>query len=390
MRKYNCIIILLVFVCFLLLCESCNKDAQEVINNRSLTFDDIFELFWKKMNQNYVYWDTDSTDWDKIYLTYKPKFTNLNLGNDSDIKRSVQYFTEMTKGLNDGHYQINFLNSAIANSFINPSLNKKQLSAQFHYPYPYYRVDTAYLDKGFQLGLDYGNISNNLPFAVLSGTIDKKILFFSCNQFAFARYYKSNTSSKIKSILNDLVSQLNNLPPYIKGVIIDIRSNQGGDVADLNFLFGQFIDKRLHFGYTQSKSGNGRLDFTPWLEAYIYPQTKAKKLGIPIVTLTDNVSASLSEAFAMATHSLPNGIVIGERTWGATGPLLKQDVFNAGEFSIPGFLSVQTSSVKFKYLDGKSYEGVGFPPNYFIPFSLQSLNQHKDPQLEKAINLIVP
>ncbi|TXT30203.1 MAG: peptidase S41 [Chitinophagaceae bacterium] len=390
MRNCNCIIKILAFVAVLSLCDSCKKDTLLVTNNPALTFDDIFETFWNKMNQNYVYWDTDSTDWDKIYLIYKPKFANLSLGNDSDAIKSVQYFTEMTKGLRDSHYQINFLNSAIAHSFINPAFNKKQLSAQFHYPYPYYKVDTAYLDKGFQLGLDYGNISNNLPFAVLSGTIDKRILYFSCNQFALVKYYQANTNSIIQRILKDLVSQLNNLPDYIKGVIIDVRSNQGGDVADLNFLFGQFINKRLHFGYTQSKSGNGRLDFTPWIEAYIYPQANAKNLAIPIITLTDNVSASLSEAFAMATHLLPNGIVVGERTWGATGPLIKQDVFNAGAFTIPGFLAVQSSSVKFKYLDGKSYEGVGFSPDYPIPFSLQLLNQHKDIQLEKAINLIGP
>jgi carboxyl-terminal processing protease len=388
MKKNCCNIILFFIGCILLLNTSCKKDASYIPNTPPKTFDDVFESFWENMNRNYVYWDIDTTDWDAVYLKYKPIFSKLNLHNAKDVRKSVQYFNEITNELIDSHYQINFLNSFIMDSIINPSFNRKQMIAGFHYPYPYYKVDTNYLDKGFKLGLDYFNISNSLPFTVLYGTINNKILFFSCNQFALSKYYQINSNSTITTILKNLIYQLNNLPYNIKGIIIDVRSNQGGDVTDLNFLMGQFIDKPLHFGYIQSKSGNGRFDFTPWINAYIHPQLNSKKITIPIIALADNVSASLSEALIMAVHSLPNGIVVGESTWGATGPLTTQEVFNAGQFIIPEFLSVQTSSVKFKYLNNKSYEGVGFPPDFLIPFSLQSLNQNRDLQLEKAITLI--
>jgi carboxyl-terminal processing protease len=57
-------------------------------------------------------------------------------------------------------------------------------------------------------------------------------------------------------------------------------------------------------------------------------------------------------------------------------------------FELPGFLSVTTSSVEFKYNDGRIYEGLGFPPDYQVPFNAQSLSPGDDPQLDKVLSLI--
>lgn len=51
-------------------------------------------------------------------------------------------------------------------------------------------------------------------------------------------------------------------------------------------------------------------------------------------------------------------------------------------------MSIQTSSAKFKYIDGKIYEGKGFPPDYAISFNLSALQNGIDSQLEKAIDLL--
>jgi hypothetical protein len=112
---------------------------------------------------------------------------------------------------------------------------------------------------------------------------------------------------------------------------------------------GQLIERPLHFGYTQYKADNGKLDYTPWIDAFVNPAPNSKAIKLPIIVLADNVSASLSEAVVMAILTLPNGIVIGETTWGATSPETDLDAFNAGGFTINGFLSVETSSCKFKY-----------------------------------------
>lgn len=165
-----------------------------------------------------------------------------------------------------------------------------------------------------------------------------------------------------------------------------MRGNPGGELTDLNFLIGRFINAPLHFGYTRYKGGNGRLDYTPWIDAYVNPLAGNSQLKIPIVVLADNFSASLSEIIVMAIQSMSNGTFIGEHTWGATGQLTENEIYNDGSFALPGFMSVNISSSEFMYLDNKIYEGIGFPPDVSVPFNITALNAGDDPQLDSAIN----
>src|SRR5258708_14527851 len=117
-------------------------------------------------------------------------------------------------------------------------------------------------------------------------------------------------------------------------MIMDMRNNHGGDVGDLNFLIGRIISKPLHFGYTRSKSGNGRLAYTPWINASVLPVSESKSFSFPIIVLADNYTASLAETVTMAIHTLPNGKIVGETTWGATGPITNNLVYDDGQFNI--------------------------------------------------------
>ena len=90
----------------------------------------------------------------------------------------------------------------------------------------------------------------------------------------------------------------------------------------------------------------------------------------------------------MALRALPQCQIIGETTFGATGPFAENALYDDGPFDVPGFLSAQTSSAEFRYLDGKSYEGKGFPPDYPVPFNPTALSSSDDPQMDKALSLI--
>jgi hypothetical protein len=293
----------------------------------------------------------------------------------------------MTKDLSDGHYMLTFKNSFIKDSVIFPALDRKRSAPGYHTPYYYVPVLYNYLDPGYKSGFD-NTIDPNKQLSTVCGTIDSKILYFTCNQFALFRSFHGGKSAGVRATLEYFFNNLEAPPAGIKGIIIDVRGNTGGDMADLDFLMGRFIDKPLQIGYSKYKNGNGRLDYTPWIEAFIHPQQKNKAVTIPLMVLADNFSASLAEAIVMSVSTLPNGIFIGETTWGATGPLIANEVYNSGEFSIPGFLSVQTSSAMFKSRDNKIYEGKGFPPDVPVSFNMSSLNAGHDPVLEKAISLI--
>jgi hypothetical protein len=365
------------------LAGSCKKNISLPYTGQAGSLPQVFEAYWNKMNTNYVYWDMDTTDWDEVYRLYKPKFASLDINKQKDVDSAVGYFRQMTAGLIDGHYTITFHSPFVPGLYISPSLDRKLVSPGFRNPWSYTNIDTGYLDKGFLTG-SYVT-ADNLTLNAVCGTIHQNILYFQCNRFALKEAYTASGSNSIRTVLNMLFDRLQNSSGALKGVIIDVRNNPGGKIEDLNFLAGRLVGTPLLFGYSRYKSGDGRLAYTPWIEADVVPPAANAAVTVPITVLTDSYSVSLAELFAMVIHTLPNGKVVGETTWGATGPLTDNAVYNDGQFDVGNFLSVYTSSAAFEYVDGRRYEGKGFPPDVAVPFDPTALSAGHDPCLEKAL-----
>jgi carboxyl-terminal processing protease len=370
---------------------SCRKDLKNVETPENYiggTFDEVFEAFWNGMNANYVFWSIETTDWDNMYKTYKPIFAKLDINKTADAQKSVQYFRAMTAGLKDSHYDLSFV-SPISDSNVSPAYTRKLNAGILRKRYVFYSYDASYyLDSASVIsGHDEVNASNGDTTEAITGTIGGNILYLGFNKFNLKTAYES-ADNGVKSVLQYFINYLHNPPAGFKGVIIDVRGNPGGDISDLNFLMGNMVSDKLVIGATRNKNGNGRLDYTPWADALVTPQADAKAVTVPVVALTDIWSTSMSELTAMAIHALPKGHTVGEKTWGANGPLTSNEILNGGQFSAAGFLSVYTSSAMFRYKDGKIYEGEGFPPDYDVPFNIADFQNTGDLQLEKALSLM--
>ncbi|WP_442588093.1 S41 family peptidase [Pedobacter sp. AW31-3R] len=374
--------ILIILVSILAL--SCKKQAPVNLDENPDNFSKIFVQFWDKMNNQYVYWDKDNTDWDAIYKQYKPLFDNLSNSN-SDKLKAVTYFREITSNLIDNHFRIRFNEPVIASFTINPATDRKSKTSNFHSRFNYDDVVKTYLDNGYLSG-DGTAVIENTVIKATSGTINNNLLYFHCNLFALKQSYESNDGNKVKQILDYFFAQLKRTSNPIKGIILDLRNNTGGNIIDLNFFAGKLAPKDITFGYTRSKSGLGKLDYLPWLEARLKHDTDYS-VNVPIILLGDNFSASLSEITIIALRNNKN-ILIGEQTYGATGPLSDTEIFNSGSFSIGNFMEVTTSTTEFKGLNDTFYENVGIKPDIVSPFNLRELLIGKDPQLELAISQI--
>jgi carboxyl-terminal processing protease len=373
------------FFLSVLLSTACKKNIPNPVDDQPpASFSQAFDEFWNELNVNYVYWDIDTTNWDALYKQYKPVFSSLRIGDTADLAASVGYFRKMTDGLIDHHFLITFTDGVLNDSSIFPAGDQWKSNPAFRFSYSYLGSDMHYLDSGYQLGTDY---STGSTVITLSGTIHSDILFFTCNQFLLSAAFQSSVSNGVRPVLNYFFQRLEN-PAGLKAIVLDFRDNPGGDANDLNFLVGQFIDQPLRVGYTRNKSGNGRLDYTPWVGVTVSPQAGAKAVTLPVYILADRYSQSMAEIITMALRALPQCKVVGETTFGATGPFAENALYDDGSFELPGFLSVTTSSVEFKYIDGKIYEGLGFPPDYPVPFNVQALSLGDDPQLDEALSLV--
>ena len=61
--------------------SSCRDDAPELLNPQEYDINNnesLFLAFWHGMNNSYVYWDVDPTDWDAMYDQYLPVFQDLD------------------------------------------------------------------------------------------------------------------------------------------------------------------------------------------------------------------------------------------------------------------------------------------------------------------------
>jgi len=104
-----------------------NKD-----NIYKTKWSDIFEGFWTGMNNNYVFWDIDTTNWDAVYDTYMPYFQSLGTfiqTTDSQYYRIDKCFTDMLANIVDGHFQMTCAwddpsTSNKDNFVVSPSLNR--------------------------------------------------------------------------------------------------------------------------------------------------------------------------------------------------------------------------------------------------------------------------
>jgi hypothetical protein len=385
----NCVIRLIqVSLIFIFLgSTNCKTPPSFELPAKVTTFSDVFIDFWGQMNTKYVYWSIDSTNWDQIYYKYYPVFQKLDINKPEDCKKSVSYFREITKGIIDSHFTISFTYPSIQDSLIYPAYSRKKSEANYRPPYSYLSIDSSLFDPGYHVGYDITDSPTGQATIAVAAVIQKNILYFNCNQFYLSKSYYSGSNNGVKPVLDFFFNTLRGAP-QLKAVIIDVRNNFGGDVSDLNFFLGHITQTPVSFGFTRNKINLGRLDYTPWVSAQVNPADSNHRHNLPIIALADNFSVSLAEAVAMAVHSFSFGKIVGETTWGATGPLSDTKLFNGGSFSVGGFLSVESSCSQFQYLDRKSYESIGFPPDVAVPFNLESIKKGKDDQLLTAIQII--
>ena len=401
--KYNKILslfMLFALTCIIVSSLSCRKTITPVTaaqNYPGDNYPDVFEAFWNGMNNNYIFWGIDTTNWDRVYTTYKPLFARLTSFDSTNEATAEGYFSKMTQGIIDSHYNLTF--ELTGNTF-SPATYRRLVTDPNYFSdstfpaavldslIPAKYIDHSTLVMGTDTVSDNGSPS---PFTAVTGTINNSILYLYFNSF-FLSQAGANTTPVFTAFFN----YIQHLPAGIKGIVIDLRGNGGGEIIDLDYLMGQMVTSPYTIGYTRAKDGTGRLDYTPYAPAMVKPWVGGSaNITVPIVALADHLSASMAELTTMAIKTLPNGKFIGTRTWGANGPLAPSVYYNGGQFTIgssawgaSGYMQVYTSSTMFKYLNGDIYEGIGVPPDIYARETTAAYNAGDDLVLDAAIKYI--
>lgn len=399
---------ILLALLFVLGLVSCRKEMPDMQNPRGETiynWDQLFESYWNGMNYNYVFWDIDTTDWDKMYEVYKPKFEGIakaGFKNEEVNKEAFEWLKEMSSTLIDYHFNLTFYDQQWAGDYskypytFNPGKENVQKRKGYHESSIDYRLPI--LEKMDVNGRFVSCNVAQLPSSdsrerfYFSGLTDSNILYLGFSSFSILNDLNNKDYTKdTEAVFNIYWNNLDNNPD-LKGVIIDVRGNGGGYLNDLSYVLGKFVKEPLKIFYTRKKSGTGRLDYTPYTPEYLYPLDYKRELDIPVVVLADMHSVSMAEMTTMAVLALPkgNGVFIGEQTWGGTGNTSSDfDITYGGEF-INNMLNVYTCMSNLVDANGVSHEGKGIKPTIEVPLDVEKLEQQLiDNQLEYAFNYIL-
>ena len=377
---------------------------KEVVNERLTSYQgksytEIFEAFWNGMNSHYIFWDIETVDWNNMYKTYKPRFEYLDQqkNDPKSALKAVQYLVDMTKDLSDGHLSLSFNGEAtfvvagypIHGYSFSPADIRSQLRGDRR-PIPRKTFDVV-IPKNYLTNAEFGTDGYN--FKMNMGIIprnNKKILYLEYSDFRLGiQYYSGNaTSNPVKPVLDNFFRYTKD--PSIDGLIIDLRGNPGGSVSDLDFLLGRLVTSPVHVNYTRVRNGSGRMDYSPWVKGYVHPQPGGTNFTKPVVVLVDGNSVSMSEMTSMAVKAIfPNAKLVGEKTWGGTGPIPPTDTrYMAGQFTAANFVKVYMSGVELRDKNMVSYENKGITPDIPVAYDTTAIKSNIDVMLDKGIEYV--
>ncbi len=169
-----------------------------------------------------------------------------------------------------------------------------------------------------------------------------------------------------KSTTRDVIALIKSLRgENIDGLIIDLRGNGGGSLAEALELTGLFIDRGP---IVQTKDASGRVDIN------YDPQPGVMYAG-PLAVLVDRDSASASEIFAGAIQDYRRGIIIGEPTFGK-GTV--QNVIDLNRFISSNDVDygrLKITIAQFFRVSGGSNQYEGVTPDIIFPTAEDSSEQ---------------
>ena len=177
-------------------------------------------------------------------------------------------------------------------------------------------------------------------------------------------YFNENTLADWNKTVQDV------LAANPKGIILDLRNNPGGFLATAIEVAGEWVDgqtvvlERLRSGVKLAHQANRQARFD----------------GIPTVILVNGGSASGSEIVAGALQDYGVATLVGETTFG------KGSVQDLKKFSDGS--SVKLTIAEWLTPNGRNINEEGIKPDIEVEMTKEDYDADKDPQLDKALEVL--
>ena len=240
-----------------------------------------FDALWTAIDEHYCFFEYKDIDWDEVGQRYRaqvlPEMTSEEL---------FDVCGQMLMELKDGH----------TNLISAWDVSRYWIWEQYPVNFDERIIDEYYMNFNYRQssGIKYAILSNNIGYM----------------------YYDDFSSAIGEGNLDNIFAYLS----ACDGLVIDVRSNGGGYLTNVEKLVARFITEPILAGYISHKTGPGHDEFSKPYAYYFEPvdDTRIKFLK-PVVVLTNRASYSATNNFASIMKSLPNVRIVGDTTGGGSG-----------------------------------------------------------------------
>ncbi|MDR2652503.1 MAG: hypothetical protein LBC68_09370 [Prevotellaceae bacterium] len=247
---------------------ACRKDI--VLSDKP---EDVFTSFWRIMNDNYAYFEEKGIDWDSVYSIYYPKAKQIRHNDDL-----LNLFEEILRKINDEQVDIAYNNM---------------------YRLEYIISGNTWALRNYVARLDWGEAKTNFF---------KKVRYYDFMQDSVKKYgciqYLGFNEKVIENIENT---------DYKNGLILDIRNSYYEKNIDEMLLYVSSFFNGSRIPYYELQQKGQSLDFTSKIPVIISGNGWVLD-NTPVILLTSKINNNASVLFIQIMKTLPNCIVIGEKT----------------------------------------------------------------------------
>lgn len=163
----------------------------------------------------------------------------------------------------------------------------------------------------------------------------------------------------------------------VRGLVIDLRNNGGGEAEAMTEVASAFLPDGTNLGRFTDRTG--QIQFEPRTRAaMLYAPKRIETFHAPVIILTSGRTSSAAEIFVAAMKGAHRAVVIGEETCGCVLAIRRLHILPDG-----GELDV--SEMDYFTATGARLEGAGLAPDEIVTLSRQDLKAHRDRAVERAV-----
>lgn len=326
-----------------------------------------FDHLWTTFDEHYAFFATRNVDWNALRAEFRPKAVAAK-----SPEQLFEILSAMLARLKDAHVSL----TAGDTTF------KAERSAEPTTPGPDGLIATR---KGLQRALkDYvagpGTpllkpakpiARNRVWYGELKGKIGY-VVVFAMGGFEDDDVTMQDNAASAHKVFQEIAHAFKDM----RGVIVDLRTNQGGyDTVSLELagLFaarsGTAFTKRAHRAATPAYA----VSLSP---------TAPLRLTKPVAVLVSEHTVSAGETATVAFRTLPNATLIGQPTQGALSDVLEKKLPNGWTFTL--------SNEVFAMAEGTIPEGPGVAPHIATqaPAAPKTPAERFQPDIDEAVRTL--